>query len=95
MCHLVGELDTSTCGLLTRLVDEQLRTGHLEVRLHLEQLTFCDVEALRTLVRCQQRLVSQGGHLVLLSPPPLLARLARLDWWAEELSVVPAAHAWR
>lgn len=93
--HLVGELDTSTCGLLTELVDERLWTGQLEVRLHLAQLTFCDVEGLRTLVRCQQRLVAEGGRLVLLSPPSLLVRIAGLARWAEELGLVPVAHGSR
>ena len=88
--HLVGELDTSTCVLLSELVEEQLRTRHLEVRLHLTELTFCDLDGLRTLLRCQQQLRAAGGRLVLLRPRPLLVRIAGLAGWAEELGLVPA-----
>jgi anti-sigma B factor antagonist len=87
--HLIGELDLETGQILDTLVKQQIATGHLEVRLDLAQLTFCDVYGLRTLLRAKRRLTDAGGQLVLLKPAPLLVRLAGMCGWSAELGLKP------
>ena len=85
--HLVGELDLATAPILRTLGEQQVATGHLQVRLDLSRLGFCDVAGLRALLGAQHRLAAAGGRLVLLRPAPLLVRLAVLCGWAGELGV--------
>ena len=76
--HLVGELDLHTERVLDTLLEQQIATGHLDVRLDLSGLAFCDVRGLHALVRARRRLDAVGGQLVLLRPPLLLVRIAGL-----------------
>lgn len=85
--HLVGELDVATTPILNTLIEQQIATGHLEVRLDLDKLAFCDVLGLRALLRAHRRLTAAGGQLVLLRPTALLVRLAELCGWSDELGL--------
>ena len=85
--HLVGELDFGTAQILHTLIEQQIATGHLEVRLDLADLRFCDVFGLRALLRARRRLAAADGQLVLLRPGPLLVRLATLCGWSAELGM--------
>lgn len=85
--HLVGELDLATAQILDTLIEQQIATGHLEVRLDLGKLAFCDVLGLRALLRAHRRLTAAGGRLVLLRPAALLVRIATLCHCSGELGL--------
>ena len=85
--HLIGELDLATAQILETLIEQQITTGHLEVRVNLARLGFCDVCGLRALLRAQRRLTAADGQLALLRPPPLLVWLAALCGWSAELGL--------
>jgi anti-sigma B factor antagonist len=85
--HLVGELDLATAQILDTLIEQQIATGHLEVRLDLGKLAFCDVLGTRALLRAHRRLAAAGGQLVLLRPAALLVRIATLCHCAGELGL--------
>ncbi len=85
--HLIGELDFATVQILDTLIEQQIATGHLEVRLDLAQLRFCDLAGLRALLGARRGLTASGGQLVLLHPTALLVRLAGLCGWSAELGL--------
>lgn len=85
--HLIGELDLATAQIVDTLIEQQVATGHLDVRLDLSQLGFCDLHGLRALLRGQRRLIAAGGRLVLRHPAALLVRLAGLCGWSAELGL--------
>jgi anti-anti-sigma factor len=87
--RLIGELDGATAQIVDTLIEQQIATGHLEVRLDLDKLAFCDVLGMRALLRAHRRLTAAGGQLVLLRPPALLVRLAALGNWSGELGLEP------
>ena len=76
--HLDGELDIDSAALLTGVVDGQVASGRVDVRLDLAGLTFCDVRGLDALLGAQQRLRSSGGRLVVLHPSDFLRTVAGL-----------------
>lgn len=85
--HLIGELDVAAAQVLDTLIDQQIATGPLEVRLDVAELGFCDVVGVRALLRAGRRLSAAGGQLVLLRPAPLLVRVAELCGWSAELGL--------
>ena len=84
---LTGELDLSTAPLLARLVEQQIATGHLDVRVDLSELAFCDVRGMRALLAGRRRLAAVGGELTLLHARPVLLRTASLAGFAAELGL--------
>lgn len=78
MVHLVGELDGETAPLLTSVVTGHVGHGHLDWRLDLGELEFCNARGLSALWDARQLLVAAGGRLTILHPSALLHRVARV-----------------
>lgn len=83
--RLAGELDLATVPVLATLLEQQIATGHLDIRIDLADLAFCDVRGVRGLLDGHRRLASAGGRLTLTGPRPLLCRVSVLAGVAGEL----------
>jgi len=83
--QLIGELDMATDSVLGTLIEQQIATGHLNVRIDVSELSFCDVRGLRALLQASRRLAEADGQLTLTRPRPLLSRIATLCGIAAEL----------
>ncbi len=85
--QLIGELDMATDSVLGTLIEQQIATGHLDVRIDVSELSFCDVRGLRALLQASRRLAEADGQLTLTHPRPLLSRVATLCGIAAELGL--------
>ena len=85
--HLIGELDILTAPILDTLIEQQIATGHIDVRIDLSRLAFCDVLGLRALLRARRHVAAVDGHLVLLRPTRVLVRIAVICGVAAQLGL--------
>jgi len=85
---LVGELDVATEPVVATLIEQQLATGHREVRIDLSELVFCDVRGMRALLQASRRLTAAGGQLVLVRPRPLFRRIVVLCGLSDDLGLL-------
>lgn len=85
--QLLGEPDLHTAQILATLLDQQITTGHLDVRMELSRLG-CATSAV-----CERWCVLDAvdGQPMLLRPSPLLVRVAELCGGGAELGSRPAA----
>jgi anti-anti-sigma factor len=74
--RLRGEIDLVSVPALR---DELLAmTGKASVVVDLAAVTFLDATGVGVLVGAHKRLANQGGRLVLVNPPPAIARVLQL-----------------
>lgn len=88
--HLIGDLDLLTAQILHTLIEQQIATGHRDVRIDLtdlNDLAFCDVSGLRALLGARRRLAALDGRLMLLRAGPRLMKVAALRGYAAELGI--------
>ncbi len=85
--QLIGELDMATDSVLGALIEQQIATGHLDVRIDVSELSFCDVRSLRALLQASRRLAEADGQLTLTHLRPLLSRVATVCGIAAELKL--------
>ena len=81
---LFGELDLSSCQ---GLADELIGPPGSLVVIDLAQLTFLDSSGLGTIHRVRQRVIKDGGTLVLSRPQPNVQRVLEitgLDGWVSD-----------
>ncbi|WP_328291389.1 STAS domain-containing protein [Kineococcus sp. NBC_00420] len=89
--HLVGELDIDTSGLLAAVVAGQIERGHVDLRLDLSGVRFCDLAGLYALRAALRDLQEAGGRLRLLRPSPFLLRVVGLCGLQDLLDTMAAA----
>lgn len=85
--HLIGQLDILTAPILDTLIEQQIATGHIDVRIDLSRLEFCDVLGLRALLSARRHIAAVDGYLVLLRPTRVLLRIAIICGLAAELGL--------
>lgn len=73
-----GEVDIATHEHLSGRLDALDLTSYTAVRLHLEELEFCDSTGVRQLLSFAERTRSEGREVELRGPGPQLARLLSL-----------------
>ena len=83
---LVGEADLTCSELREALTAEVARKPRL-IAVDLSSLTFIDSGALQMIVAAYQVLRRDGGTVVLVSPPPAVARVLELTGISEMLPV--------
>lgn len=71
----VGEIDMSTVGSLTSVVDGQLLARPARIVVDMAGITFCDSLGLGSLVVLNRRAQKVGTRLVLRSPSDFLVRM--------------------
>lgn len=74
--RISGELDLAGAPLLEEALRD--RGDRVHVVVDAADLAFIDVVGLETLVRCHQRLVREGGGLLVRNPPRALRRVLEL-----------------
>ena len=76
--RLIGEVDLSTLGLLTAVLESGIG-GTGDLHLDLSELAFIDIVGVTALVNAAWRL-HPGRRLVLRRVPPLLRRIVQVAW---------------
>ena len=76
LVRISGELDLATAPLLEEALRERGDRTHVVV--DAADLAFVDVVGVEALVRCHQRLVEEGGGLLVQHPSPALKRVLEL-----------------
>jgi anti-sigma B factor antagonist len=75
---LSGEADVTTVARLQEALDGQITPASRTLVVEVSGLRFADSASIGVLIGAARRLREQGGHLVLLSPQPALARMITL-----------------
>lgn len=76
LLHISGELDLATVPLFEEAVRD--RDGRTQVVVDASGLAFVDVVGVEALVRCHERLVAEGGGLLVQHPSRPLRRILEL-----------------
>lgn len=86
---LIGDLDTSTAGLLYEQFAALTREGVKHVALDLEGLIFMDSTGLSVVIAEHKRTTSLGGELTIYSPQEAVRKLFEITGLINVLDVLP------
>lgn len=75
---VAGQLDLSSTPRLDQLLNDLAVDGAPDVSLDLTQVTFCDVQGVRALLKATETMRARGRRLVLRHTPASLRRLIGL-----------------
>jgi anti-sigma B factor antagonist len=89
--QLAGELDLSTAGLLTAVINGQLRRGRCFLCLDISRLAFVDCAGLREIAAAHNACLGVRGTLVLTGVSERIARLLAITHLDEGLFVADGA----
>lgn len=89
LVRLSGELDISTAGELTGVLDELAAAGARRIVVDLTDLTFCDSTGIAAFVRGDNRAAARGGWLRVTGATGRVHRVLQVTGLAEVLRHEP------